>query len=373
MVRGRGWLGVKLSRMLGMEGASLNVIPTGLQHYLNGSDADVIHLHWIHNEMISIREIAQIKKPLVWTLHDMWPLCATDHFTEHMIPPFSPALKGLSRAVSAYIYRLKKRLWNNLCVHLVAPSKWIAERAQQSDWFPRTPCSVITNGLDLDTFRPKDKEQCRRQLGLPQERKLILFGAHNPQDRRKGGDLLVQALYEMKRKIRENVNVVIVGRACGLAMAGLPTHWMGSMATESGMATLYNAADTFVCPSRADNLPNMIAEAIACGLPCVGFRVGGIPEMVDHKRTGWLAEPYRVEDLGAGMEWALGLTSRLEKKNNRSTSAECIEADPDRKKMMAACREKAESLFCARQAAQKHLGVYEQSIRATRQADACIR
>lgn len=306
-VRGSGWLGVRLARGLGAAGGSLNVLPTGLHKFLNASDADVIHLHWIHNEMISIREIGKIEKPIVWTLHDMWPLCGTEHHPES---PYWRKTSGSSEqgeptGINRRIFLMKKTAWNRLPIALVAPSRWMADQARASRLFSTRPVTVIPNGLDLDVFRPMDGRACRRRLNLPSDRKLVLFGAHDPADPNKGLDLLARALKSASPEFRASADVVVFGASSGTDLPGTRTHWMGRITDEGVMAALYSASDVLVCPSRRENFPGVVAEALACGLPCVAFRVGGIPDLIEDGRTGWLAEPYDTDGLARGLERAI--------------------------------------------------------------------
>lgn len=306
-VRGAGWMGVRLARGLGAAGGSLNVLPTGLHKLLNASDADVIHLHWIHNEMISIREIAKIEKPMVWTLHDMWPLCGTEHHPESSYWRETSGVSGqdMPTGINRRIFHMKQTAWKGLSWELIAPSRWMAEQARQSELFPGVPMHVIPNGLDLDVFRPREGRECRGRLNLPMDRKLVLFGAQDPADPNKGLDLLARALQSASPEFRASADVVVFGAPSGVDLPGLRTHWMGRISDEGVMAALYAAADVLVCPSRRENFPGVVAEAVACGLPCVAFRVGGIPDLIEDGRTGWLAEPYDTDGLARGLERAI--------------------------------------------------------------------
>jgi len=320
-VRGRGWLGTKMTRLLGMADCSLNILPTGLHKILNASDADVIHLHWINNEMISIKEIAKIKKPIVWTLHDMWAMCGAEHYSsadywqtacgersrtnggDHKEEAKGYSLKSkVSSAVNHWIFKKKQKAWRNLSVSFVAPSNWMAEQVRQSELFADAPVAVISNCLDLEVFKPMDKAECRKKWNLPVDKKLILFGAFDPMDVRKGGDLLSAALSGLDYA---NTELVVFGAAKGTDFFGIKTNWMGEISSEEGMKELYNSANVYVCPSRIDNLPNTVLEARACGVPVVAFDVGGLSDLIRHRENGWLARPYEAEDFASGISWVL--------------------------------------------------------------------
>lgn len=347
-VRGRGWLGAKVTKLLGMEGCSFNILPTGLHKVLNASDADVIHFHWINNEMISIKEIAKIKKPLVWTLHDCWPFLGAEHHsgadywkaddggqrTEIRDQKEEPKTHSLKSKASIIFLKKKQKCWQHLTVHFVAPSCWMADQVRQSRLFANAPVTVIPNGLDTNVFKPMDKAECREKFDLPQDRNLILFGAYNPLEPNKGSDLLEKSLFEMPIKICNNTDLVVFGCDGDQNIAELKTYWMGVISSEREMAVLYNAGDVICVPSRIENLPTVIAEALACGIPSIGFKVGGIPDMIEHKVNGWLAEPYDTEDFCKGIQWF------FEERDYSSF------------------RSKAEMMFAGKAVAQQHNSVY---------------
>ena len=346
-VRGRGWLGVKITRLLGMEGCSLNIFPTGLHKILNASDADVIHLHWVNNEMISIKEIAKIKKPLVWTLHDCWPFLGAEHHSDadywktgdggqksedrgqtseicsQKEAPSSPTRSeaggttattkgrgnpqssGLKSKASLFIFRKKQRAWKHLNVQFVAPSSWMAEEVRQSRLFADASVKVIPNVLDTNVFKPMDKMECRKLFNFPLDKKLILFGAYNPMDPNKGSDLLEQALIAMPKELRGNTDLVVFGAEGEDHIAGLKTHWMGVVSSEEEMTELYNAADVVCVPSRRESFGQTASESLACGVPVVAFRTTGLMDIVDHKENGYLADPFDAGDLAQGLQWVL--------------------------------------------------------------------
>jgi glycosyltransferase involved in cell wall biosynthesis len=349
---GKNILVQKAARFLsGGESCSYNLFPSGLAKRLNASDADVIHLHWVNAEMISVAELAKIKKPVVWTLHDMWPFCGAEHYTddnryvtgyqssEFRVQSSEPKANGLkSKAffdLDRWVFRRKQRLWKNWRPHIVTPSNWLANCSRQSVLFKDLSVDVIPNCLDLEVFKPMDQAECRHTLGLPLDKKLILFGAFNPADTRKGGDLLKLALQKLDLP---DIELVVFGASDGPQIAGLATHWLGSFSKESDLALLYNAADLMAAPSRQDNLPNTVAEALSCGTPVVAFNIGGLPDMVDHKKNGWLAQPFVT------MEFAEGISVVLSEGFRN------------------ACREKAVSMFLPARVTELYKNIYEQSL-----------
>jgi len=214
-----------------------------------------------------------------------------------------PTTYKISRVVNNYIFRLKKRSWKQLRVSFVAPSTWMAEWARRSKLFADAPVEVILNGLDLEVFQPLEQLKCRQRFGLPQDKKLILFGAHNPMDPNKGLDLLEKALLAMPKDGRDGVELVVFGANGSQDVAGLRTHWMGVISSEEEMVELYNAGDVICVPSRRESFGQIASEAMACGVPVVAFRTSGLIDIVDHKENGYLAEPFDPESFAQGLQW----------------------------------------------------------------------
>lgn len=277
--------------------------------------ADIAHLHWVAGGMVSLRQIARLRLPVVWTLHDMWPFCGSEHYATH-----DRWVAGYARDnrpeghggfdLDRWAWRRKRDLWRRP-MQIVAPSRWLADAARRSSLMGGWPVHVIPNAIDTDTWSPVERPLARRLLGLPQERKLVLFGAMGgARDPRKGADLLLAALARL-RDAGADLDLVIFGQPAPARAGeaglppGFPVHYLGPLHDEVALRLAYGAADCFVLPSRQDNLPNTGLEAQASGLPVVGFDVGGLPDIVAHEQTGYLAAPFEVEDLARGIGWVL--------------------------------------------------------------------
>ena len=159
-------------------------------------------------------------------------------------------------------------------------------------------------------FKPRDKAIARERLNLPTDKKLLLFGSVKTTDKRKGIHYLVEAcqiLASTQPEFCKNLSVVILGKQSELyeSLFPFPIYSMGYVNNEKQLTDIYNAVDLYVTPSLQDNLPNTIMEAMACGVPCVGFNVGGIPEMIDHLHNGYVADYKSAEDFANGIHWTL--------------------------------------------------------------------
>lgn len=282
-------------------------------------EADIIHLHWINQGLFSLHQLGQIitsGKPVVWTLHDMWPITGICHHARECIQYQSYCVKCpylafpfLRRDLSYRVFNRKKKLYLPYALTFVGCSKWIAHEAQKSALTKNQKVFSIPNPIPTTIYRPKDQTLSRKKMDLPLDKKLLLFGAMNVSDRRKGFEPFVKACYELREKgyTQEELGIVVMGHHAEelKAVSPFPVYPMGYMDATEQIVAVYNAVDLYVTSSLEENLPNMVMEAMACGVPCVGFDVGGIPEMIDHQENGYVAVYGDEVDLAAGMQWVL--------------------------------------------------------------------
>lgn len=300
---------------------SLNWCPSGLGKWIDRCDAEVVNLHWLGFEALSVGEVAAIRKPLVWTMHDMWSFCGAEHYSDDA--PGSRFETGFHTGnrvaghggldLDRWTWRRKQSAWQRP-FHVVSPSRWLGECVKRSKLMTDWPVSVIPNALDTELFAPlPDKSAIRRLLKLPDDRQLIAFGAvGGGSDPRKGFDLLLAALRQLADKDKERYACVVFGQSqpAKAPDIGLPIHWMGRLHDEISVAIVYNAVDVMVVPSRQENLPQTGTEALACGCPVAAFDCTGMPDIVEHRVTGYLARAYEANDLAVGIEWILADTVR---------------------------------------------------------------
>ena len=278
-------------------------------------EADLIHLHWINQGMLSLKVIRKILasgKPVVWTMHDMWPCTGICHHARtctafHSECGACPMIYSQKRKdLSTRIFRQKQHLYASGGIHFVTCSHWLEGMAKQSALLANQPVSVIPNPISTTLFHPMKQTEARQKLALPTEGKLILFGSVKLTDKRKGIDYMVEAcrlLAKQHPALKEQLALVAVGMHAAELQPLVPfkVHNMGYVREEHQLAEIYNAADLYVIPSLDENLPNTIMEAMACGTPCVGFPTGGIPEMIDHMKNGYLTKEHSAEQLAEGI------------------------------------------------------------------------
>jgi glycosyltransferase involved in cell wall biosynthesis len=323
------------------------LLPDHVPAEVAGVGPDIIHLHWLGAGFLSVETISRFNKPLVWTLHDSWAFTGGCHV------PFEckkyrqscggcPVL-GSSREkdLSRWTWHRKERAWRDLNLTVVTPSRWLAECVRASALFREVRVEVIPNGLDIELFQPRPKEDARDLLGLPHDKKIILFGAMGvAADPNKGFHLLQAALRELGKGGADLLAVIFGAEdSAGISVPGMPVASLGRIHDDHRLAALYAAADLFVAPSLLENLPNTVMEAMACGTPCVAFNQGGMTDLIDHEVTGYLAQPYEAADLANGMQ-------------------QLLEDDGRRQEMSARCRRKVEETFALDKVAFRYAGLY---------------
>lgn len=277
-------------------------------------EADVIHLHWVNQGMLSlkgIQKILQSGKPVVWTMHDIWPVTALCHVTlgcQHFTSQCGNCRLlpggGSSHDYSTTIWQRKQRMLADENIYFVACSHWLESEAKRSALLKGQKITSIPNPIDTRIYKKGDKQEARQRLGLPLDKKLILFASQRVTNVNKGMDYLIEACRQLQ--ISDAAVVILGGHAEEVvSQLSLEAYPLGYVNDEQRIVDVYHASDVFVLPSLSENLPNTIMEAMACGVPCVGFKVGGIPEEIDHRRNGYVAEYRSAEDLARGIRWIL--------------------------------------------------------------------
>ena len=281
--------------------------------------ADIIHLHWINQGMLSLKNIERILasgKPVVWTMHDMWPCTGICHHARECEGYLNDCgncpylLKPSKRDLSYKVYQQKKKILQGHHISYVGCSQWMVNQANKSSLLKGQHIVSIPNPINTSLYRPTDKREARERCGLPQDMKLILFGSVKITDKRKGILYFIDScklLAEEHPELKEKLGVVVLGNRSDQLANMLPFQVFPQefLMDDHKIADIYNSVDLYATPSLEENLPNTIMEAMACGVPCVGFNVGGIPEMIDHLHNGYVAEYKSVEDFTNGIGWVL--------------------------------------------------------------------
>lgn len=283
--------------------------------------ADVIHLHWVNQGYLSIKSLQKILdsgKPVVWTMHNMWPCTGICFYargcrlyeTECHDCPY--LLRGAGkRDYSQRVFEKKRKLYEGADITFVTCSEWLKQEAQKSALLKHQRVVSVPNPIHLGVFHPMNKVKARHLMRLPEEKKLLLFGSGKRHDPRKGMEYFVEGVAQLLKQhpeARREYAVVVLGEKVdhnARVRYGLPVYEVEYIHSEQEMMQLYCAVDLFVLPTLEDNLPNTVMEAMACGTPCVAFDVGGIPEMVDHLHNGYVARYRDTSDLANGIFWSM--------------------------------------------------------------------
>ncbi len=311
--------------------------------------ADILHLHWINHAFMRPQDLAQLKKlnkPIVWTFHDSNAFtggCHVRYSCKHFEQECGncPLLKASGpNDLSHRIWQAKAEAYADLEFSVIAPSNWMAESVKQSKLLGNRKIQVVPNTLNTETFKPIDKLQARKLLGLPADRFIMLSGfMPSKNDKHKGTPYLLEALQQLPGK--EQVELLIFGNRDAENLPAFPIQatFLGTISEDERLALAYSAADVFISPSLEDNLPNTVLESLACGTPVVAFTTGGIPDMVKHQHNGYLAEYQSAADLAVGIQWVM--------------------QHPDRENLTLNARKTVETRFSEAVIAQKHIELYQ--------------
>jgi glycosyltransferase involved in cell wall biosynthesis len=311
--------------------------------------SDLIHLHWVVGMLDLEHAVEAIgDKPVVWTLADMNAFTGGCHYSEGC-EEFKrecrscPLLGGQSD-LAHQVWRRKKAAYEKIRnLHIICPSRWIAERVSASSLLGDRPIHHIPNAFPVERFSETNKLVARLRLGLPLNKKLILFGADALGNKRKGGEVFGDALMQLE-KLSQSHDVMVILFGNSTTPLPLPSRSLGYVSDDLRLALIYSAADVFVSPSDEDSGPMTVGESMLCGTPVVSFKVGIALELIDHEKTGYLANRGDPADLAKGILWAL---------------------NADRKESLARaqrCRARATRFHDPEQAAKRHIEVYEQSL-----------
>jgi len=289
-------------------------------HHPDVKAADVIHLHWVNHSFLNpahLAELAKLNKPIVWTFHDSNAFtggCHVRYTCDHFVRQcgYCPLLKKADADDASHkIWLQKQEAYQQLNFNIVAPSSWMLSSVLMSSLMQDKPALQIPNTLETNIFKPADKAQAKKQLGLPEDKFIFLTGfMPSRKDMHKGTSYLLESLELLKERLGVNaqhIELVVFGNrnAKDVPDFSFKTSFLGTINDDAKLAMCYAAADVFLIPSLEDNLPYTVMESLSCGTPVVAFTTGGIPDMVQHLQNGYLAEYRSAKSFADGMEWAI--------------------------------------------------------------------
>tara|TARA_B100000965_G_scaffold387785_1_gene391555 strand:- start:1153 stop:2400 length:1248 start_codon:yes stop_codon:yes gene_type:complete len=311
---------------------SLNIFDSGIIKKINKIKPDIVHLHWVNNEFISIKEIKKITQPIVWTFYDMWPFCGAEHWTfeKRFVNGYLTDNKPIENKgidLNKFIWGLKKKNWENKRFEIVCLSKWLSKQTLNSKLFKDYSINTIAPPLDFSKWKDIDKNDARKKLNLDESKIYLLFGAAGgTKDRRKGFDLIINSLNEKLSK-NKKIHLLLFGITFqkDLENLKLPITNFGPIPYDDyeKLSLIYSASNLTLFPSKLEAFGQVGSESLACKTPVVTFKNSGPEDMIEHKKNGYLANYLDKDDFLNGINWYLNLSeTEITKVNNYSR--ECI-------------------------------------------------
>ncbi|WYL98965.1 MAG: glycosyltransferase family 4 protein [Gloeotrichia echinulata CP02] len=318
-------------------------------------DADVLNFHNLHTGYFNYLVIPKLtqSKPAIFTLHDMWSFtghCAYSFDCDRWTIgcgkcPYPDTYPEIKRDNTRLEWKLKDWVYSKSHLTIVTPSKWLSEQAKKS-MLNRFPIHHIPNGIDTEAYQPIDAEKCRDILGIAPNKKVLMFGAESLKDSRKGADLLVKALQNLPEALKSEILLLTLGNGSEKTtdLVGIPTLNLGYVSSDRLKSIAYSAADLFIFPTRADNLPLVLQESMACATPMISFKIGGVADLVRPGITGYLAQPEDIQDFSNGI-------------------VQLLEDTELRKNMSDNCRKIAIKEYSLELQAKRYIELYKQVLR----------
>ena len=343
----------------------LSSLPINLAQNPLVQEADVIHihnLHWQENHfsILTLNHVCNIK-PVVWTFHDMWPI--TGHCIQSLdcerwktgcgkCPDLQMSM-AIKIDTTAILYQIKKKIYASVPFTVVTPSEWLKDLVTQSPLMLGHTVNCISNGFDPTLYRAIPKDQARQVLGINSDnpKKIILFCVAYWDATFKGYSTFEKSLLQIKSTYS---NLFLLGFGHGnfsdLIQEHFSTLTFGYVKAEKLKAILYSAADLMVFPSLGEAFGNVVMESMACGTPVIAYRTGGIPDMIEHLKTGYIARHKDIDDLTQGIKILL-------------------ENDELRSEMSKQCVKVVSENFTSEIQASRYLQVYQQEIESRRSTE----
>ena len=301
------YLKKRLIKTKNSETFSFNLFNTNLLKKINQDKSDIVHLHWLGNEMISISQIKKINKPIIWTFWDMWPMCGAEHHSYDK--RFETGYFKNNRPTDERGLDVNKYVWNKKKKHLnfyfkiISLSKWFHNEIKKSSLYANRDVYQIPLHINCNEWKPRDKFLARENFNLPKNKKILLFGSATATNQRKGFDFLIDVF---KKHKFENTKLIIFGeKPKNIEKLNIEYEYINRVSDVQSLNLLYSAADLLLMPSLIEVFGQIGLESIACQTPCVVFDNTGLTEFIHHKENGYVSSYKNVEDFANGIKWCL--------------------------------------------------------------------
>ena len=276
----------------------------GIVDRINAMKPDIVHLHWVHNSMISIKDITKIKAPIVWSMHDNWAISGGCH-NFSFCKNHSKIHHRCNKLLNITFSRKQKALSLKENISFLSLSSWLYKLAKDSELLRHKHNFHLPNPINTEIFTPIDQNLARNKFNLPINKKLILYGALNAAtDPNKGLSILIDSL---KHHSNEEYELVVFGNISNSSELNInvKTHYLGQFSDDLDINLILNTGDVLVVPSIQENFSNIILEGLASSIPVVAFNVGGNVDLVDHMKNGYLVKPFDTQEFHEGIKWIL--------------------------------------------------------------------
>ncbi len=298
-----------LQKTLNHSGRSINFFPSTVVNRLANLEFDILHLHWIGNETIRLEDLMKIKKPIVWTFHDTWPLMGAEHTdienSMRFVAGYSTINKPLTAKgidVDKWTWKRKEKVFSKVKIHPVVVSSWLAEETKKSFLWKNCDPKIIPNPIQVDSWELKNQQECKFILDIPQNNKVIVFGAINGlTDKLKGFLNLEKAILLVGESLPAEQFTLLVFGDPSIKQIKLSNNIelksLGKFSNLELINTIYCSADLVVIPSYMETFGQVAIESICCGVPVVAFRTSGLLDIIVEKFNGLFSKPFCAEDL----------------------------------------------------------------------------
>ncbi len=296
---------------------SLNLFSSQIVNKIEKIKPDIVNLHWVNNELISIKQIAKIKFPIVWTFNDMWPMCGGEHYTDNdrYKKGYDNTKKEINEIgidLNRFLWVTKKKYWKNKINQIICISNWLKNKAQESELFKNHKINYIPCALDNYKWTPFDKIDAKKKLGLPKNKIILLFMSTNGAKDFRKGFKYIKNYFENLSLVKEDFLLLNIGNNDDIKINGVETININKTfnGNVNDLKLYYSASDILLVPSILEAFGQVAVEAAACGTPSVGFNNTGLEDAISHKSTGYLAELMSQRDFNYGINWIINNISK---------------------------------------------------------------
>ena len=302
---------------------SLNLISSNLVNKINKLKPDYVNLHWIGNETMSLSDISKIKSPIIWTLHDMWPFCGAEHYSNNQryisgYTKFNKPISDFGIDINKIIYNKKIKYYKNVS-KIICSSDWLYNRAKESFLFKNKKIKKIPLMIDSKFWKPLDKSFSKNSLDISKDQKVILFGADNfINNERKGFKFLSDVFKKFDDQNEYKILLFGSNKHHNFKNINKNIINLGLIRDEYTLRLAYSASDVVVVPSETEAFGQVAYEAIHCGSPCVVFQNTGLTSIIDHEVNGYIVKKNNVEDFTNGIKWCLNNKNLTQKSINNN-------------------------------------------------------